>query len=139
MNTIHENLVSVVVPVYKVEEYLRECIDSIISQTYTHLEIILVDDGSPDTCGKICEEYALNDSRITVYHKDNGGLSDARNYGMARSHGEFITFVDSDDIIMPNFVETLMNLIHEHDADIATSSFFSFRNSTYRGGGGEIT
>ncbi|MBR0279880.1 MAG: glycosyltransferase family 2 protein, partial [Synergistaceae bacterium] len=70
-------LVSVIVPVYKVEEYLRECIDSIIGQTYRNLEIILVDDGSPDRCGEICEEYARNDRRITVYHKENGGLSDA--------------------------------------------------------------
>ena len=123
-----EELVSVIVPVYKVEEYLSECVDSIINQTYKNLEIILVDDGSPDKCGEICEEYAKNDSRVTVYHKENGGLSDARNYGIARSHGEFLTFVDSDDVIKENFVETLLGLIHKYDADIATAYFFSFRD-----------
>lgn len=121
-----EELVSVIVPVYKVEEYLRECVDSIINQTYKNLEIILVDDGSPDKCGEICEEYARNDSRVTVYHKENGGLSDARNYGIARSHGEFLTFVDSDDVIKLNLVETLMGLLHKYDADIATASFTKF-------------
>ena len=119
-------LVSVIVPIYKVEEYLRECLDSIIGQTYKNLEIILVDDGSPDRCGEICEEYARNDSRITVYHKENGGPSDARNYGIARAHGEFLTFVDSDDVIKANFVETLLGLIHKYDADIATAPFMSF-------------
>ena len=127
-STGSNELVSVIVPVYKVEKYLRECIDSIISQTYRNLEIILVDDGSPDNCGQICEEYAKRDSRITVYHKENGGLSDARNYGIARSHGEFLTFVDSDDVIKVNFVETLLGLIHKYDADIATSSYVQFSN-----------
>ena len=122
-------LVSVIVPIYKVEEYLRECVDSIINQTYKNLEIILVDDGSPDKCGEICEEYARNDSRITVYHKENGGLSDARNYGIARSHGEYITFVDSDDVIKENFVEALMGLIHNHDADIAMLPLMNFSTS----------
>lgn len=129
-----EELVSVIVPVYKVEEYLRECVDSIINQTYKNLEIILVDDGSPDKCGEICEEYARNDSRITVYHKENGGLSDARNYGIARSHGEFLTFVDSDDVIKENFVETLLGLIHKYDADVATAPFMRFSNYTDWGG-----
>lgn len=122
-------LVSVIVPVYKVEEYLRECIDSIIGQTYKNLEIILVDDGSPDNCGEICEEYARNDRRITVYHKENGGTADARNYGIVKSNGEYLTFVDSDDVIKANFVETLMRLIHKYDAEIATASFMKFNNS----------
>ena len=112
-------LVSVIVPVYKVEEYLRQCVDSIINQTYKNLEIILVDDGSPDKCGEICEDYARNDSRVNVYHNENGGLSDARNYGMARSHGEYIIFVDSDDLIEKTFTETLLGLLKEYDADIA--------------------
>ena len=124
------NLVSVIVPVYKVEDYLRQCLDSIINQTYKNLEIILVDDGSPDKCGEICGEYARNDSRITVYHKENGGLSDARNYGVSRSHGEYITFVDSDDVIKLNFAETLMGLIQKHDADIACAYFVSFNDSS---------
>ena len=135
MDKSRNNLVSVIVPIYKVEEYLRECVDSITGQTYKNLEIILVDDGSPDRCGEICEEYARNDKRITVYHKENGGLSDARNYGMARSHGEYITFVDSDDVIRADFVETLMGLIHKHDADISVASLVSFRNSAEWGGG----
>ena len=135
MDSGQNELVSVIVPVYKVEDYLRECIDSIINQTYKNLEIILVDDGSPDNCGEICEEYARNDSRITVYHKENGGLSDARNYGIARANGEFMTFVDSDDVIKANFVETLMGLIHKYDADIATAPFVRFRNSPEWGGG----
>lgn len=117
-------LVSVIVPIYKVEEYLRECVDSIINQTYKNLEIILVDDGSPDKCGEICEEYAKNDSRITVYHKENGGLSDARNYGMSRSHGEYITFVDSDDVIKANFVEELMAATEKYGADVAVSPLY---------------
>lgn len=126
MHNGQNNLVSVIVPVYKVEEYLRECIDSIINQTYKNLEIILVDDGSPDKCGEICEEYARNDSRITVYHKENGGLSDARNYGIKRCNGEYITFVDSDDVIKANLVETLMVLIHKYDADVSASSCVKF-------------
>ena len=130
-----KDLVSVIVPVYKVEEYIRECLDSITGQTYKNLEIILVDDGSPDSSGEICEEYARNDSRITVYHKENGGLSDARNYGIARAHGEFLTFVDSDDVIKSNFVETLLGLIHKYDADIATAPFVNFRNYADWGGG----
>lgn len=131
-----KSLVSIIVPVYKVEPYLRECLDSIICQTYTNLEIILVDDGSPDRCGEICEDYARKDSRITVYHKENGGLSDARNYGIDRCNGEYITFIDSDDVVKPNFAERLMGLISEYGADVASSPFVSFRNSVDFGGGG---
>lgn len=129
MHDGQNDLVSVIVPVYKVEEYLRECVDSIINQTYKNLEIILVDDGSPDKCGEICDEYARDDSRVTVYHKENGGLSDARNYGMSRAHGEYITFVDSDDVIKENFVEALMRLIDKYDADIAMLPLINFSTS----------
>lgn len=121
-----KSLVSIIVPVYKVEPYLRECLDSIICQTYTNLEIILVDDGSPDRCGEICEDYARKDSRITVYHKENGGLSDARNYGIDRCNGEYITFIDSDDIIRSNYVATLIGLIQEHDTDAAVCGVSRF-------------
>lgn len=124
-----EELVSVIVPIYKVEEYLRECVDSIIKQTYKNLEIILVDDGSPDRCGEICEDYSRNDSRITVYHKENGGVSDARNYGMVRSHGEYITLFDSDDVMKSTFVETLMGLIKKYDADIVACNNTSFQGA----------
>ena len=89
--------ISVVVPIYKVQDYLERCIKSIINQTYDNLEIILVDDGSPDECPKICDEYALKDERIKVIHKENGGLSDARNFGIAAATGKYISFIDSDD------------------------------------------
>lgn len=90
-------LISVIIPIYNVEKYLHKCIDSIINQSYRNLEIILVDDGSPDNCGKICDEYVKKDYRIKVIHKENGGLSDARNSGMKISKGDYIAFVDSDD------------------------------------------
>lgn len=112
-------LISVIVPVYKVEQYLERCVCSIISQTYQNLEIILVDDGSPDKCGEICEIFAQNDSRIRVYHKQNGGLSDARNFGVEYSHGEYIVFVDSDDYIAPNYIEYLLVLLKKYNADIS--------------------
>lgn len=112
-------LVSLIIPIYKVEPYLKRCIQSIMIQTYHNLEIILVDDGSPDKCGEICESIAQKDTRIMVYHKMNGGLSDARNYGVERSHGTYITFIDADDYIAPNYVEYLVNLIRKHEADIS--------------------
>ena len=111
--------ISVIVPVYKVEPYLRKCVDSIINQTYTNLEIILVDDGSPDNCGAICDEYAAKDSRIKVIHKKNGGLSDARNAGMEIMTGEYVAFVDSDDWIEPQMYQRLYELIEFYHADMA--------------------
>lgn len=93
------NMISVIVPIYNIQEYLPQCIDSIINQTYTELEIILVDDGSTDSGGSICDEYALNDSRVKVIHKKNGGLVSARKAGIRAAHGEYITFVDGDDWI----------------------------------------
>ncbi len=92
-------LISVVIPVYKVEPYLRECVDSVISQTYKNLDIILVDDESPDSCPAICDEYAERDSRVRVIHRKNGGLSAARNSGIDIARGEYITFIDSDDYV----------------------------------------
>lgn len=112
-------LVSIIIPVYNVELYLERCIHSVIIQTYHNLEIILVDDGSPDRCGEICECLAQKDSRIKVYHKSNGGLSDARNYGMNRAHGTYITFIDSDDYIAPNYIEYLLDLLMKYNADIS--------------------
>ena len=111
-------LVSVIIPVYNTEKYLRNCIESVISQTYKNLEIILVDDGSPDNCGKICDEYAKTDLRIKVFHNENGGLSRARNFGIEKSNGEYVTFIDSDDFVEPNFVSTLVELCKKHNADI---------------------
>lgn len=96
---------SVIVPIYNVEEYLEECVESVLAQTYPDFELILVDDGSPDGCGVICDEYALKDSRIRVIHKKNGGLSDARNAGLDQATGEYIYFLDSDDSILPDLLE----------------------------------
>lgn len=121
-----EDLISVIVPVYKVEEYLRECVDSILAQTYTNLEIILVDDGSPDNCGKICDEYAKKDSRIKVIHQQNGGLSAARNTGLDIATGDYIGFVDSDDYIELNMFEELHNSIKEYNSDMSVCGVKKF-------------
>jgi glycosyltransferase involved in cell wall biosynthesis len=112
-------LISVIVPIYKVEAYLNKCVESIVRQTYTDLEIILVDDGSPDACPQMCDDWAARDSRIKVVHKENGGLSDARNAGLAVATGEYISFIDSDDWIEPEFMEVLLNAINTTGADIA--------------------
>lgn len=120
-------LITIIIPVYKVEQYLEKCLDSVINQDYPYLEIILVDDGSPDSSGKICDEYAKNDKRIVVIHKLNGGLSDARNVAIDVALGEYITFVDSDDFIEGHYISTLLNLIQKHDADIAVSPFLYFK------------
>lgn len=112
-------MISVVVPIFKVEKYLVDCVESIINQTYKDLEIILVDDGSPDNCGKMCDDYAIKDSRVKVIHKANGGLSDARNAGICAAHGEYITFVDSDDFLDENMIEYLYTAIRKNNVDIA--------------------
>lgn len=112
-------MISIIVPIYKVEEYLPRCLDSIINQTYKDLEIILVDDGSPDKCGDICDKYAEMDNRIKVIHKKNGGLSSARNTGLEIASGDYIAFVDSDDWIEPNAYELLLDAIESMDVDIA--------------------
>lgn len=121
-----EPLLSVIVPVYKVEAYLRDCVDSILAQTYQNLEIILVDDGSPDNCGAICDEYAKLDSRVKVIHKPNGGLSDARNAGMRIATGEYLMFVDSDDLLTLNAAQTLMGLAAQEQADIVIGNHLRF-------------
>lgn len=114
-----QDLISIVVPVYKVEKYIKECLDSIINQTYTKIEVILVDDGSPDESGKICDEYAHKDVRIKVIHKKNGGLSDARNYGIDIAQGKYITFIDSDDYIDSKYIEELYNAIKLNDVKVS--------------------
>ena len=111
-------LISVIVPVYKVEKYLHRCVDSILVQTYTNLEIILVDDGSPDRCGAICDEYAAKDSRIRVIHQENGGLSAARNAGLDVCSGEYIAFVDSDDWLDPEMYAVMMAQVREYGCDV---------------------
>lgn len=115
--------ISVIIPVYKVEEYLNRCVDSVINQTYKDFEIILVDDGSPDNCGKICDEYAARYSFVTVIHKENGGLSDARNAGLDVMRGEYVAFVDSDDYIHPEYLNILITEAEKHNADIAVCNY----------------
>lgn len=110
--------ISIVVPIYKVEAYLNHCVQSLVNQTYKDIEIILVDDGSPDSCPRMCDEWERKDDRIIVIHKDNGGLSDARNAGIARSTGEYLMFVDSDDYIEPDSCEAFMRIAEKTDADI---------------------
>lgn len=112
-------LISIIVPIYKVEQYLDRCIDSIVSQTYSNLELILVDDGSPDGCPKKCDNWAEKDKRIRVIHKKNGGLSDARNAGMETAKGNYISFIDSDDWIEPDFYKVLLDAIQENQCEIA--------------------
>lgn len=116
-------MISVIVPVYNVEKYLNRCVDSIINQTYTDLEIILVDDGSTDSSGSICDEYAKKDERIKVIHKENGGLSDARNTGVASATGDYVSFIDSDDYIEPDMMELLITTIG--DCDMSTCGAFN--------------
>ena len=112
-------LISVIVPVYKVEMYLKRCIDSIVTQTYSNIELILIDDGSPDNCPQICESYKEKDSRIVVIHKKNEGLSAARNKGLDIAHGDYITFIDSDDWVSTEYLSKLYSSIKETNADIA--------------------
>lgn len=123
-------LISVIVPVYNVEPYLRDCVDSILAQTYTNLEIILVDDGSPDNCPAICDEYAAKDARVIVIHRENGGLSDARNAGLSVCRGEYIMFVDSDDLLTANAVEVLYNLAKEQQVPFVIGGHQRFNKSS---------
>ncbi len=126
-----KDLISVIVPVYNVERYLPLCIDSILSQTYERLEVILVDDGSPDRCAEICDEYAKKDARVRVIHKKNGGLSSARNAGLEVAGGEFIAFVDSDDTIAPELYERLRASLGDARDAIANAMYvYTFDDGT---------
>ena len=116
-------MVSIIVPVYRVEKYLSNCVESILNQTYRDFELILVDDGSPDQCPQLCDRWAEQDGRIRVIHKKNGGLSDARNVGIEAARGEYITFVDSDDFLLPDMVEVLLRLCRSHGAKMACCGF----------------
>ena len=127
---MNNELVSIIVPIYNVEKYLDSCIDSIINQTYSNLEVILVDDGSPDNCPNICDEWKIKDSRIKVIHKKNGGLSDARNEGLKNSTGKFVCFVDSDDYIDKSFVEKLLSCIIENDVKISQCNYIKFNDDS---------
>ena len=121
-------LVSVIIPVYNVEPYLREALDSVLSQTYDNLEIILIDDGSTDGSGDICDEYALHDSHIRVIHQNNKGLSAARNAGLDVISGDYIVFLDSDDVYLPEYVSYLKEILVKEDADIVECKLKTFRN-----------
>ena len=126
-------LISVIVPVYNVEMYLQECVDSILAQTYKHIEVILVNDGSLDKCGKICDENEKRDSRVIVLHMENQGVSSARNVGIEAAKGEYITFVDADDYIENDMLELLWQNITEHQADISCCGFYiAYKNFNKR-------
>lgn len=125
---MNKDLITIVIPAYNVEEYLPKCIDSVINQTYSNLEIILVDDGSPDSCGKICDNYKKMDNRIKVIHKENGGLSDARNVAIDICKGKYITFIDSDDYVSKKYIENLYIALISNNADISTCDYISFSN-----------
>lgn len=125
-----ETLVSIIIPIYNVEKYLRQCIESVIAQRYINIEIILVDDGSPDNCGKICDEYAEKDSRIKVIHKKNEGLSVARNVGIDIARGDYLMFVDSDDWVEPTFCERALETAILHSVDCVAFGV----NVIYEGG-----
>ncbi len=116
-------LISIIIPVYNVEKYLHRCINSVVNQTYKNLEIILVDDGSPDNCPALCDEWAKKDSRIIVLHKQNGGLSSARNFAFSHSKGELISYVDSDDFISSVYIEKLYEMLIQNNADISCVSY----------------
>lgn len=121
--------VSIVVPIYNVEKYLNRCVDSILNQSYKNIEVILVDDGSPDNCGIISEQYAKQDHRVKVIHKANGGLSDARNFGMNEVTGEFTLFVDSDDWLDTNMIDIMINEIKSSNADVVQVAFYYAYNN----------
>ena len=117
-NKNEKNLISIIVPIFNVEKYIAQCLESLLKQTYRNIEILVVDDGSPDNSSLIADEYATKDSRVKVFHKDNGGLSSARNYGLSKAQGDYIGFVDSDDWVRENMYEILLNKALRYDLDI---------------------
>ena len=121
-----DELISIIVPIYNVEEYLRECLDSIMSQTYQNFECLLINDGSPDNSADICREYVEKDSRFRYFEKENGGVSSARNLGIEHSKGEYITFIDSDDWVDSDYLEVLYNALIDENADISVSIYKRF-------------
>ena len=123
---MNNELISIIVPIYNKEDYLPQCLDSIINQSYTNFEVLLVNDGSTDSSGIICQEYAERDSRFRYIEKENGGVSSARNLGLERSEGAYITFIDSDDWVEFNYLEVLYNALRENNADVAISSYKSY-------------
>lgn len=126
---MEEELISVVVPIYRVEKYLRTCVESILCQTYKNIEVILVDDGSTDNCPRICDSFAEADRRIKVIHKRNGGLSDARNIGITQSKGKYISVIDADDFVENTYLQTLLNLLKKTGSDIAVCNYQMFSDN----------
>ena len=122
-----EPLLSIIVPIYNVEQYIDKCIQSILNQTYQNLEIILVDDGATDRSGSIADSYAAKDKRIKVFHKENGGISDARNYGLDHVTGDYILFVDSDDFIENTMCERLFTIANSTHADMVSCNYYIYR------------
>ena len=116
-------MISVIVPIYQTERYLPRCIDSILAQSFRDFELLLIDDGSKDNSGAICDWYARQDSRVRVFHKENGGISDTRNFGLDHAKGDYIAFVDSDDYIGHDYLKILMEMAVENDADMTIISF----------------
>ncbi len=125
---MEKDLISIIIPVYNVEKYLKECVDSVRKQTYKNLEIILIDDGSKDNSEKLCDELAKEDNRIKVIHKENGGLSDARNVGIENATGEYIQFIDSDDFVEKDMIEILHNDICQEKADVSMCSLYLYKD-----------
>ena len=123
---MNNELISIIVPIYNTEKYLHQCLDSILNQTYTNFEVLLVNDGSTDSSGIICQEYVGRDSRFRYFEKDNGGVASARNLGLERSGGAYITFIDSDDWIEPNYLDVLYTALKENDTDVAISTYKRF-------------
>lgn len=118
-----EDLVSIIVPVYNVEKYLEKCMKSILNQTYSNLDIIVVDDGSSDNCPRLCEKIKLLDNRIKVFHKANGGVADARNFGLSKAIGQWVCFIDSDDYLKPTYIETMIRLAYKYKTDIVCCGY----------------
>lgn len=123
MERVSNPLVSIIIPVYNVEKYLDRCVESIVKQTYENIEILLVDDGSPDNSPKMCDEWAKKDNRVKPIHKKNGGVSSARNMGIEKANGEYISFVDSDDWIVPTYIEEMLNELINKNADYITCGY----------------
>ncbi|HEO8648038.1 TPA: glycosyltransferase family 2 protein [Streptococcus agalactiae] len=122
-------LISIIIPIYNVEKFLEECIDSVLNQTYKNIEILLVDDGSTDNSGIICDNYSLKDKRIRVFHKNNGGLSDARNFGVVNAEGRYISFIDSDDYIDKNYIRKMYYCLSNHKVDMVICNYLSVYNN----------
>ena len=121
--------ISIIIHIYNVESYLRKCLDSIIEQSFPYFELLLINDGSTDASAQICQEYVEKDDRIRYFEKENGGVSSARNFGIKHSRGEYITFIDSDDWVEPNYLEILYKAMKEQDADIVVANYCTFREN----------